>query len=68
MYLFLNLVFYPKAPEICIEIVSPSNSKIEIQGKVDLYLARGAQEVWVAYGLEHIHVYTCIGLIEQSHF
>jgi len=59
---------YPKAPEICIEIVSPLNSKIEIQGKVDLYLAKGAQEVWVAYALDEIHVYTCMGIIEQSHF
>lgn len=37
---------YPKAPEICVEIVSPSNSKIEIQEKVDLYLSKGAVEVW----------------------
>jgi len=51
---------YPKAPEICIEIVSPSNSKVEIQDKVDLYLAKGAQEVWIAYALDDIHVYTCI--------
>jgi Uma2 family endonuclease len=57
---------YPKAPEICIEIVSPSNSKVEIQEKVDLYLAKGAQEVWVAYSLEDIHVYTCMGIIESS--
>ena len=27
---------YPKAPEICVEIVSSSNSKIEIQDKVNL--------------------------------
>ncbi|MCK4842180.1 MAG: Uma2 family endonuclease [Methylococcales bacterium] len=59
---------YPKAPEICIEIVSPSNSKIEIQDKVDLYLAKGAQEVWVAYALDEIHVYTCMGVIDQSNF
>jgi Uma2 family endonuclease len=38
---------YPKAPELCIEIVSPSNAKAEISGKVDLHLAKGAQEVWV---------------------
>lgn len=38
---------YPKAPEICVEIVSPPNSKSEIQFKVELYLAKVAQEVWV---------------------
>lgn len=59
---------YPKAPEICIEIVSPSNSKIEIQEKVDLYLARGAVEVWVAYSLEDINIFNCTGLVKDSCF
>ena len=57
---------YPRAPEICVEIVSPSNSKIEIQEKIQLYLAKGAQEVWIAYALDDIHVYTCMGAIDQS--
>ncbi len=57
---------YPKAPELCIEIVSPSNSKTEIQSKVDLYLAKGAIEVWVAYDLNRIHKFSCMGCIEQS--
>ena len=57
---------YPKAPEICIEIVSPSNSKIEIQDKVDLYLAKGAQEVWVVYALDNIQIYSCMGIIDHS--
>ena len=38
---------YPEAPEICIEIVSPSNAKEEMAQKVELYLAKGAQEVWI---------------------
>ena len=38
---------YRKAPEICVEIVSPSNSTGEIEEKVQLYLAKGAAEVWV---------------------
>jgi Uma2 family endonuclease len=38
---------YIKAPEICVEIVSPSNSAGEIEEKVQLYLAKGAVEVWV---------------------
>lgn len=38
---------YPQAPEICVEIVSPSSSKGEIEEKVNLYLAKGAKEVWV---------------------
>ena len=57
---------YPKAPEICIEIVSPSNSKAEITGKVDLYLAKGAQEVWVVYEDGRITTFSHIGEIEKS--
>ena len=59
---------YPKAPEICVEIFSLSNSKIEIQEKIDLYLAKGAQEVWIVYALNDIRVYSCVGLIEKSIF
>jgi Uma2 family endonuclease len=38
---------YIAAPEICVEVVSPGNTAEEIQRKVDLYLSRGAHEVWV---------------------
>jgi len=37
---------YNRAPEICVEIISPSNSKGEIEEKIQLYLAKGALEVW----------------------
>jgi len=37
----------PIAPEICVEILSNSNSKEEIVGKMQLYFARGAEEVWL---------------------
>ena len=57
---------YPKAPEICIEIVSPSNSKAEITEKVNLYLAKGAMEVWVVYSDHQIQTYSHIGEIEKS--
>jgi Uma2 family endonuclease len=36
-----------RAPEICVEILSPSNTAGEIQEKIELYLEAGAQEVWV---------------------
>ena len=38
---------FPRAPEICVEIRSPSNSDDEIQEKVQAYLAAGAVEVWI---------------------
>jgi Uma2 family endonuclease len=38
---------FPSAPEICVEITSPSNSDDEIQEKIRAYLAAGALEVWI---------------------
>ncbi|MDM8543866.1 Uma2 family endonuclease [Desulfococcaceae bacterium HSG7] len=38
---------YDIAPEICVEIVSPSNSKEEMEEKIKLYLNQGAKEVWL---------------------
>ena len=57
---------YPKAPEICVEIVSPSNPKAEISSKVDLYLAKGAIEVWIVYEENRIHIYTHTGIMQKS--
>ncbi len=38
---------FTNAPEICVEIISPSNSQIEMDEKITLYLAKGAREVWL---------------------
>jgi Uma2 family endonuclease len=38
---------YPAAPEICVEIISPSNDDVEVNRKITLYLAKGAREVWI---------------------
>lgn len=38
---------YLVAPEICVEIVYPTNSKSEIEQKIAAYLAAGAFEVWI---------------------
>jgi len=37
---------YPQAPELCVEILTPSNSPAEIEDKIRLYLGYGALEVW----------------------
>lgn len=39
---------YSQAPELCVEILSPSNSPGEIEDKIRLYLGYGAKEVWIA--------------------
>ena len=36
----------PRAPEISVEVLSPSNVEAEITEKTRAYLAAGAQEVW----------------------
>ena len=40
-------VLLTRAPEICVEIFSPSNTQSEIEEKIALYFEAGAQEVWV---------------------
>ncbi len=58
---------YQRAPEICVEIVSPSNSKNEIEEKVNLYLAKGAVEVWIVSEEGLVKYFTYDGEIIQSH-
>lgn len=41
---------YPQAPELCVEILSPTNGAREMEEKVRLYLGHGAHEVWVVDG------------------
>ena len=41
-----NRSCFPKAPEICVEVISPSNTKAEIEEKTALYFDAGAVEVW----------------------
>ena len=38
---------YPQAPEVCVEIMSPSNTWAEMHMKAGLYLKAGAKEVWI---------------------
>lgn len=40
---------FTAAPELCIEIASPSNSRKELREKAGAYLAAGALEAWLVY-------------------
>jgi Uma2 family endonuclease len=42
-----NRSFFLRAPEICVEVISPSNSEEEIREKTALYFDAGAREVWL---------------------
>lgn len=57
---------YTQAPEICVEIVSPSNSKEEMSNKAGLYLQAGAEEVWVVWEDGGVDYYGRTGRLERS--
>ncbi len=48
---------YNTAPEICVEVVSPSNASADIEEKIMLYLAKGAKEVWICDLDGHLSFY-----------
>ena len=56
----------PKAPELCVEIISPSNSKTEISEKVRLYLEQSAKEVWLCDLSGKIEMLSDLGSLETS--
>lgn len=37
---------YPLSPDLCIEVISPSNSRKAMEFKRDLFFSQGAKEVW----------------------
>jgi Uma2 family endonuclease len=39
--------FFPGAPNLAVEVVSPSDTLVEVQEKVEEWLTAGAQMVWV---------------------
>ena len=63
---FGNQTPYQMAPEICVEVISPSNSPQEIKGKIDLYLAKGVKEVWLCDEYGHMEFNAHTGNLEQS--
>lgn len=38
---------FPRAPELCVEVLSPDNTDAEIREKMALYFDAGAKEAWV---------------------
>lgn len=38
---------FPRAPEICVEVRSPSNTDAEMEHRTSLFLEAGAAEVWI---------------------
>lgn len=57
---------FSRAPEIVIEVKSPSNSMPELLEKKDLFLEAGAREVWIHKANGSISFYDQEGLRERS--
>lgn len=57
---------FSKAPEICIEVLSPSNTRQEMLEKSELYFAHGTQEVWLCDEQGNLSFYDCTGQLSNS--
>ena len=68
MQAFGEITPYQRAPEICVEIISPSNVKAEIDEKVSAYLAAGAREVWLVSEEGKIRYFGASGERSNSEF
>ena len=51
----------PVMPEICVEVLSSSNTAVEIEEKCRLYLDGGAEEVWIVTGAGQVTFYDADG-------
>jgi Uma2 family endonuclease len=56
----------PRAPELCVEVLSPANSTIEMQEKTTAYLAEGATEVWLVAADGTVEMFDASGRIASS--
>jgi Uma2 family endonuclease len=54
------------APEVCIEVVSISNTAREMRQKRRLYFEQGAKEVWICDEYGNVKFYDETGEIEKS--
>ena len=58
----------PCAPELCAEIISPSNVEAEISAKIHAYLAAGTHEVWLVAENGTVRFFDRSGEIRESRF
>ncbi|MCX8004138.1 MAG: Uma2 family endonuclease, partial [Burkholderiaceae bacterium] len=59
---------FPQAPEICVEIRSPSNADEEMSMKVRAFLTAGAHEVWVVSEDGEVAIYDASGARDKSRY
>jgi Uma2 family endonuclease len=56
----------PRAPDLCVEVLSPTNSRSEMQEKTAAYLAAGATEVWLVADDGTVEMFDASGCIASS--
>ena len=59
---------FPSAPEICVEVRSPSNTDAEMAFKTQLFLAAGAVEVWIVSDTGAWQIFDTAGQQPTSRF
>lgn len=58
--------FFDGAPDLAVEVVSPSDTAKDIQKKVTQYLAAGARAVWVVYpDTQEVHAFGADGSVRR---
>ena len=60
------MVYTDTAPEICVEIISPTNMLEEQMHKGSLYLQAGAEEFWLCDELGNVRFFDASGPLERS--
>ena len=60
------ILYFVEAPEVLVEIKSPSNSMREIEEKRELYFETGAREFWFCDERGDIHFFDPNGQLERS--
>ncbi len=63
---YLDAFDLPEAPPICVEVLSPTNTRGEITGERELYFERDAREVWVCDLEGEMTFYNPDGPLERS--
>ncbi len=61
-------LYASKAPELCVEIVSRSNSQKEMKRKTALFMEAGATEVWWVTQDRKIQIFNKAGQLDRSQF
>ncbi len=57
---------FETAPEVCVEVLSPSNDPDEIEEKISLYFEAGALEVWICDNEGRMRFLDAAGILGAS--